>query len=165
MHCSSPAEFVQVRVEKGLGGGREGPEAGLHRSVRGRRAGRLRGILRQMGEALPGHHTALGERLGGIHSFPAVRQRDPHCDLHDKCHRIYKCAAQESGKRARSLPDRAGRPEVPVPRRHEPGPRRQGAQAVEQPLEGRPERLRYHLRWPPQRGTKVTEETEVTPLT
>jgi len=32
------------------------------------------------------------------------------------------------------------------------------------PVEGRPERLRHHLRRPPQRGTQVTTEEEVTPL-
>ena len=37
-------------------------------------------------------------------------------------------------------------------------------QAVDQPVEGRPERLRHHLRRPPQRGTQVTTEEEVTPL-
>jgi len=43
-------------------------------------------------------------------------------------------------------------------------PGRQGPPAVVQPLEGGPERLRHHLRRPPQRGTQVTTETEVTPL-
>src|SRR4249920_2357095 len=62
------------------------------------------------------------------------------------------------------LPDRAGRPEVPVPGDHEPGPHRTGTQAVDQPVEGRPERLRHDLRRPPERGTQVTTETEVTPL-
>src|SRR2546429_8095622 len=60
---------------------------------------------------------------------------------------------------------RAGRPEVPVPGDHEPGPDREGPQAVDQPVEGRPERLRHDLRRPPQRGTQVTTEEEVTPLT
>jgi hypothetical protein len=32
-------------------------------------------------------------------------------------------------------------------------------------VEGRPERLRHHLRRPPQRGTQVTTEEEVTPFT
>ena len=44
-------------------------------------------------------------------------------------------------------------------------PTGQGPQAVDQPVEGRPERLRHHLRRPPQRGTQVTTEKEVTPLT
>jgi putative transposase len=58
---------------------------------------------------------------------------------------------------------RAGRPEVPVPGDHEPGPDRPRPAAVDQPVEGRPERLRHHLRRPPQRGTQVTTEEEVTP--
>ena len=44
-------------------------------------------------------------------------------------------------------------------------PTGKGRTAVDQPVEGRPERLRHHLRRPPQRGTQVTTEEEVTPLT
>ena len=51
--------------------------------------------------------------------------------------------------------DRAGRPQVPVPGDHEPGPDREGPQAMDQPVEGRPERLRHDLRRPPQRGTQI----------
>ena len=58
----------------------------------------------------------------------------------------------------------SGGPEVPVHGDHEPGPDRQGPQAVDQPVEGCPERLRHHLRRPPERGTEVTTEKEVTPL-
>ena len=43
-------------------------------------------------------------------------------------------------------------------------PTGKGRQAVDQPVEGRPERLRHHLRRPPQRGTQVTTEKEVTSL-
>jgi len=32
-------------------------------------------------------------------------------------------------------------------------------------VEGRPERLRHHIRRPPERGMQVTTEEEVTPLT
>ena len=64
LYCPSPAEFVQVRVEKGLGGSREGPQAGLHRAVRGRRAGRAHGILRQMGEALSRRLSGSGRTPG-----------------------------------------------------------------------------------------------------
>ena len=95
-------------------------------AVRGRRARRVRGILREMGEALPGNNTALGERLGRIRSVPAVRQRDTHRDLHDQRHRVDKRPAAARGERPRPLPDRAGRPQVPLPRAHEPGPDRQG---------------------------------------
>ena len=47
--------------------------------------------------------------------------------------------------RPRPFPDRAGRHEVPVPGDHEPGPDREGPQAVDQPVEGRPERFRHHV--------------------
>ena len=35
-------------------------------------------------EKLPGHHRALDQRVGRVRAFLAVRQRDPHRDLHDE---------------------------------------------------------------------------------
>ena len=49
-------------------------------------------------------------------------------------------------------------PEVPVSGAHEPGPDREGPQTLDQPVEGRPQRVRHHLRRPPERGTQVTTE-------
>ena len=88
MYRASFAEFFQVRLEKGLGADREGPQARLHRRVRIRGAGPVRRVLREMGEALPGHHPAVGERVGGIRAVPAVRPGNQDGHLHDKCHRI-----------------------------------------------------------------------------
>ena len=53
MHCSSPAEFIQVCVKKGLGRDRERPQAGLHRAVRGRGAGPVRGVLPEWEKRYP----------------------------------------------------------------------------------------------------------------
>ena len=46
----------------------------------------------------------------------------------------------------RALPDRAGRPQAPLPDDLQPRPRRPPAAAPDQPLEDRTERLRHHLR-------------------
>ena len=62
------AEFVQVRVEKGLGADREGPQAGLHCRVRIRGAGPVRRVLREMGEALSRLLYGCG-RTRGRNSF------------------------------------------------------------------------------------------------
>ena len=70
---SPPAEFVQVRVENGLGKYRQGPQAGLYRGFRSRRAECVRRVQWQMGEALHGHHPILRERLGRIRLAPAIR--------------------------------------------------------------------------------------------
>ena len=145
VYCSSPAEFIQVRVEKGLGADRERPQARLYRGVGGRGARPVRRILREMGEALPGHYTALGERMGGIRAVPALRPRNTDGHLHDKCDRVGQRPAAPRCERPRPLPDRAGRLEVPVPGDHEPGPHGEGAPAVDQPVEGRPERLRHNI--------------------
>src|ERR1700691_949967 len=82
MYCPSPAEFIQVRVEKGLGADRERPQACLQCRVRIRGAGPVRRILREMGEALSGYHTAVGERVGGIRAVPAVRPGNKDGALH-----------------------------------------------------------------------------------
>ena len=146
----------------GLGADRERPQAGLHRGVRGRSARPVRRVLRQVGETLPGHHPAVGERLGGIRAVPAVRPGNKDGHLHDERDRVDQRPAAPRGERPRPLPDRAGRPQVPVPGDHEPGPDRQGPQTLDQPVEGRPERLRHHLRRPPQRGPEVTTKTSYT---
>ena len=41
---------------------------------------------------------------------------------------------------------------------------REGPQEMDEPVEGCPERLRHHVRRPPERGTQVTTVKEVTPL-
>jgi len=68
------------------------------------------------------------------------------------------------GQGPRALPQRAGGPEMPVPDDRESGPDRARSPAMDQPLEGRPERLRYRLRRPPQRGQEVAASAPVTPL-
>ena len=76
--------------------------------------------------------------------------------------RVDQRPAAAGGERPRSFPDRAGRHEVPVHGDHEPGPDREGPKAVDQPVEGRLERLRHHLRWPPQRGQELTTKISYT---
>ncbi|RPE37168.1 mutator family transposase [Kitasatospora cineracea] len=51
----------------------------------------------------------------------------------------------------RALPDRAGRPQVRLHGRHVARPDRHRPQALDDPLEGGPQRLRNHLRRPPLR--------------
>jgi putative transposase len=67
--------------------------------------------------------------------------------------------------RPRALPQRAGRAQAPVPDHRQPRPHRAGPPAVDQPLEGRPQRLRHRLRRPRQRRQEVTQPSQaVTPF-
>ena len=109
------------------------------------------------------YHPALGERLAGIRAFPAIRPGNKDGHLYHKRDRVHQCPAPQGSERPRPLPDRTGRPQMPVPGDHEPRPDRQGPSAVDQPLEGRTQRLRHHLRRPPQRGQEVNQD-QVTPL-
>ena len=144
------------------GADRERPQARLHRGVRGRGARPVRRVLRQVGETLPGYHTAVGERVGGIRAIPGLRPGNKDRDLHDQRDRVDQRPAAAGGERPRPFPHRAGRAQVPVPGDHEPGPDREGPQAVDQPVEGRPERVRHHLRRPPHRGTEVDNKISYT---
>jgi putative transposase len=56
---------------------------------------------------------------------------------------------------ARGHPDRAGRPQVRLPGRHEPRSDGQGTHTVVQPMEGSLECLRDYLRWTPVRGKEL----------
>jgi Transposase, Mutator family len=53
----------------------------------------------------------------------------------------------------------------PLPSHRQPGPHRPWPPALDQPLEGRAERLRHRLRRPPQRRQEVALPTPVTPFT
>jgi putative transposase len=69
------------------------------------------------------------------------------------------------GQGPRALPQRAGRAQAPVFDRGQPGPHRPWPPALDQPLEGRAQRLRHRLRRPRQRRQEVGPPTPVTPLT
>ena len=94
--------------------------------------------------------------------FLAVRPGNQDGDLHDQCDRVDQRPAAAGSERPRPLPHRAGRDEVPLPGDHEPGPDREGPQTLDQPVEGRLERVRHHLRRPPHRRPEVTTKISYT---
>ena len=147
------------------GAARQRPQARLHRRVRSRRPGRVRRVQRHLGKAVPGDHPALGERLGRVRPVPGLRPRDQDHHLHDQRDRVPERPVPPLGQGPRPLPHRAGRPQAPLPHRHQPRPHRPRTATLEQPVESRPERLRHHLRRTPQRRTQVTHQDRVTPLT
>ena len=85
--CCPPAEeLLPLRVEEGLGGDRQGPQADLHRTVGAGRARGVRGLHRDVGAALSGDHQTLGERVVGVCAISAVRQGHSHRRVHDQRH-------------------------------------------------------------------------------
>jgi hypothetical protein len=68
------------------------------------------------------------------------------------------------GQGPRPLPQRAGRAQAPVFDHRQPGPHRPRPPALDQPLEGRAERLRHRLRRARQRRQEVALSTPVTPF-
>ena len=103
--CSSlAAQQFPLRVEEGLDRDREGSQAGLHGSERGRRARCIRRVRPEVGKALSGDHQAVGERLGRVRAVPGLRQGNSHGDLHDQRHRKPELADPQGRQRPRPLP-------------------------------------------------------------
>jgi putative transposase len=66
------AQQLPLRQQAGLGSPGQGPQAGLHRAVGGRRAGRVRRVQRHLGSPLPGDHQAVGECLARVRPIPGL---------------------------------------------------------------------------------------------
>jgi hypothetical protein len=124
-------------------------KADLHRPQGGRRGGEVRGVRRDLGRPLPGHREAVAVGVGGVRAVPGLRRRDTQDHLHHRRHRVPERPLPPRGPRQRTLPDRAGCTQVPLPGDPITGPHRPRQGTLGDPLEGRPERLRHHLRWPP----------------
>ena len=118
----------------------------------------LRRVRRRLGGQVPGDRAAVGERVGRVRAVPGLRPaRSAPMICTTNAIESPERPVPQGGQGPRPLPDRAGRPQAPLPGRHQPGPDRAGTQALVQPVEGRPERLRHHLRRPalgPQEVTK-----------
>ena len=68
-----------------------------------------------------------------------------------------------SGPGQRSLPQRPGRDEMPLPGHPITGPHRQGQGTMGDEVEARPERVRHHLRGPDQPRPETDHETRSDP--
>ena len=91
------------------GAGSPGPQAGLHRRVRGRRPGRVRRVQRHLGKAVPGDHPAVGERLGRVRarSWPSTARSGPSSA------RPTRSSPSTRGSAARSKPAATSPPSRP----------------------------------------------------
>ncbi len=104
-----------LSVLAGLGRHEAGRQAHLHGGERRRGPRRPGRAGRQMGEAVRGRDPALGERLGTVHPVPGLRPGDPHGHLLHQRDRIPERPVPAGSESQRSLPDRAGRDQVPLP--------------------------------------------------
>jgi len=135
-------EQLPRRLPPGLGGHRQGPAADIHRSHPGRRA-RPPGRVRESAGRPATRRSSSCERAPGRKVVPFLNV-DP--EIRTVIATPTRSSRSTPGSVARSapgaLPDRAGRPEMPVPDGGESGPDRPGPPAVEQQVEGRTQRLR-----------------------
>ena len=77
-----------------------------------------------------------------VHPVPGLRRRDPPRDLQHERDRVAQRPLPSRGPRARALPQRHGRSEVPLPRHQSPGPHRPRQGTLGDEMEARPERVR-----------------------
>jgi len=125
-------------------------------------AGRLG---RQVGQAVPRDDQTLASRLERVHPVPGLRRRNQTGDLLDQRHRYLNSALPACGQGTRTLPDRTGRNEVPVPGDAITGPQRHRSDTMGIEVETSAERVRHHLRRPHAgRRGPITMKTPLTPL-
>ncbi len=159
MRRSPAAEQLPLRGPPGLGQDRQGAQARLHRAERGRRRGAVPGVPGSLGQEVPGDHQAVVGRLGRVRALPHLRRRDPQGHLLDERHRVRQRPHPQGRPRPRTLPQRGRRDEVRLHGADEPGPDRQGPQALDHALEGPAERLPDRLRRPTRPGRPLTTST------
>lgn len=163
--CGSPAaELVPIRGPAGLGQGRQGPQAHLHRTQRGRGHGAVPGVPGVLGRQIPGDREAVVGRMGRVRALPLVRRRDTQGHLLDERDRERECPHPQGRPSSRPLPQRGCRPQVRLHGAHEPGPDGEGAQEVDHALEGTPERVPDRLRGPPHPEQQLTLNKQDQPL-
>ena len=86
--------------------------------------------------------------MAGVHSVPGLRRGDPHRDLlHDR-DRVTERPLPAGGPRQRSLPDRAGGDEVPLPGHQITGPDRARTSTMDRTLEASTQRIALADQWP-----------------
>src|SRR4051812_36275450 len=74
---ASAAQLVQIRGPTALGRHREGVEAGLHRTDRGRRRAAFPRVRRDLGREVPGDRQVVDQRVGRVRAVPGLRPGDP----------------------------------------------------------------------------------------
>ena len=119
-----------------------------------------------VGQALPRDRTAVARRLGAVHPVPGLRRGDPPGAVQHERDRVAQRPLPPRGQRARPLPDRAGRDEVPLP--GHPVTRSQGhrADTMDHALEASAQRVRRHLCRPDAHGRgRLTNKMEAATYT
>jgi putative transposase len=91
---------------------------------RGRGQATLHRVHRHMGRPVPGDHAAVGERLERVRAVPGLPRRDPPHHLLHKRGGITECPLPAGDSGPRTLPNRTGRDEVPLPGDPIPRPHR-----------------------------------------
>ncbi len=103
-------------------------------------------ILRDVGRAVPGDRADVGERVERVRSIPGLRRGDQAGDLLDRCHRVRQRPIQACCAGSWALPDRAGRPRMPVARHACTEPRQGKIRTVGNQVEASARRVRDHPR-------------------
>src|SRR5688572_6993503 len=136
----------------------------LHRRQRRGRRRCPRRPARQVGRPLSSDHPALAQRMGRVHPVPGLRRGDPQDLMQHQRDRKPERPLPARGQGPRTLPQRAGRHEMPVSSQPIPGPQRHRSDTMGNTVEASPERLHNHLRRPDADEDKLIMKPPLTPL-
>lgn len=119
------------------------------------------------------HLTSCGRRreeqwekgllVGLVHPVPAFRHRDPPRRVHNQRDRVRRRPHPQGRPSPGTLPKEQAALECVYVAHMSLGPNRQGTSPLDQPLEGRAERLRHHIRRTPLSSPQATAKPRVTP--
>ena len=98
------------------------------------------------GKPYPRHRATVAQRLGAVRALPGLRRRDPHRALLDERDRVAQRPLPPGRDRARPLPHRTSRPEVPLPGHQITGPQGHRTATMDHALEASAQRICHHLR-------------------
>jgi len=161
LHCPFAQEFVQICLKKGLGRGRQRLKPVYTAASEADALDRFAEFSGEWEKRYPAIIRLWENAWAEFVPFLAFDReiRTVICTTNA----IESVGARLHPRRAspRPLPHRAGCPHVPLPGDHEAGPDRPRPPAVDQPGEGRPQRLRHRLRRQPYRGQEVTTKIKL----
>ena len=72
-------------------------------------------LAEKWGIQLSGGDQALAVGVDRVRAVPGLRRGDPPDHLHDQLDRVAQCSVPAGDPRPRALPERAGRPQMPLP--------------------------------------------------
>lgn len=113
---------------------------------RGHGTGTLQRVRPEVALEVSGRGRAVGESLDRVRTVPGLRRGDPQDHRDHQQHRIVERPLPARCPGPGPLPNRSGRPQMPLPGHPITGPHRSRQGTMGHPMEGSAQRVRFYLR-------------------